>query len=98
MPCYYLHNFISNLKIEIDLKSVMHAMKSWTRAGPLACLILISVLLDKAQALILNFFLLELYLCNCLPDDLGSSYADVFCIDLVPIQYWRHHIETSVIQ
>ena len=23
--------------------------------------------------------------CNHLPDDLGSSYADVFCIDLVPI-------------
>ena len=25
------------------------------------------------------------YLCNRLPDDLSSSYADVFCIDLVPI-------------
>ena len=24
--------------------------------------------------------------CNRLPDDLSSSYADVFCIDLVPIQ------------
>ena len=23
------------------------------------------------------------YSCNGLPDDLGSSYADVFCIDLV---------------
>ena len=30
--------------------------------------------------------------CNRLPDDLGCSYADVFCIDLVPIPYdWHWH-------
>ena len=36
------------------------------------------------------------YLCNRLPDDLGSSYADVFCIDLVPIRSKNIKIEMQM--
>ena len=42
------------------LMIVINVMESWARAGPLACLILLSVLVDKEQASILNLSLLDL--------------------------------------